>query len=270
MGLCKDPALTYLNRYNYNVVRLPRAGIEPLDVIGRDRSLEKLGTISQVWTSSIAPPKPRPPSPVTAMNGTQTDKLDLGIGLKILANVLSGMGAAVGLPTLNAAYKRARGVQFAFADVHAVTVDPLAIGKYLAAGSLDMANPFAERYFGSDDTDEYIIFEVLRSKSIHVTAKSETGSDVQVDIPVLQQAVGVKVQVTAGAASQSEVRYQGGSELTFGFKVFQVLYENGKWSIRGTKPSGNVAFAGGGMDAAEDSPIVFSPGRTIGLSLKHS
>ena len=27
---CKDPSLTYLNRYGYNVVTLPRTGLDPL------------------------------------------------------------------------------------------------------------------------------------------------------------------------------------------------------------------------------------------------
>src|ERR1700722_5255378 len=32
----KDPSVTYLNKLGYNVVKLPRTGIEPMDVIGRD------------------------------------------------------------------------------------------------------------------------------------------------------------------------------------------------------------------------------------------
>ncbi len=44
MAWCEDKAVGYLNRYGYNVLKLPRAGIEPLDVIGDDRHVEKLGT----------------------------------------------------------------------------------------------------------------------------------------------------------------------------------------------------------------------------------
>ena len=33
----KDPSITFLNKFGYNVIKLPRTGIEPLDVIGRER-----------------------------------------------------------------------------------------------------------------------------------------------------------------------------------------------------------------------------------------
>ena len=34
----KDPSVTFLNKFGYNVVKLPRVGIEPLDLIGMDET----------------------------------------------------------------------------------------------------------------------------------------------------------------------------------------------------------------------------------------
>ena len=49
MALCIDPRLTYLNSKGYNVILLPREGIEPLDVLGRDNGgVNRLGTIGQI------------------------------------------------------------------------------------------------------------------------------------------------------------------------------------------------------------------------------
>ena len=39
----KDPSVTFLNKFGYNIIRLPRTGIEPLDVIGRDHGMQWLG-----------------------------------------------------------------------------------------------------------------------------------------------------------------------------------------------------------------------------------
>jgi len=36
MGLCKDPVTTELNKRGYNLVKLPRVGIDPMDVLGRE------------------------------------------------------------------------------------------------------------------------------------------------------------------------------------------------------------------------------------------
>jgi hypothetical protein len=63
MGLCKDPRLTYLNDEGYNVVRLPRKGITPLGIIGRDhKSKTWLGTLDQIWRSEVPVPKTRRPT----------------------------------------------------------------------------------------------------------------------------------------------------------------------------------------------------------------
>lgn len=265
MGLCKDPALTYLNQYGYNVVRLPRSGIEPLDVLGRDRGMERLGTMSEVWTSAKQVPNPGPPAPATAINGKQSEDLDLVVGLKILANALAGLGSAIGLPTLNVTYKRARSVQFKLSGITSVSVTPFAIGGYLAAGRLDASNPFVTHYFGSDETDEYIISEVLKSDSVSVTAKSETGAGLKLEIPALQQLLGANVSVASGSGSEGELVYSGKIPITFGFKCYQVFFEDGKWSVKGTKAESDLSF-GAVVNGEGEPPVLLGAGRMMRIS----
>ena len=60
----KDPSITFLNKYGYNVVRLPRTGIEPMDIVARDeQDILNLGPLSKVWSSPIPEPQPKPPRP---------------------------------------------------------------------------------------------------------------------------------------------------------------------------------------------------------------
>ena len=261
MGLCKDPALTHLNKFGYNVVRLPRTGIEPLDVLGRDgKSFEKLGAIAQVWTSTEPAPGVGAPQPAANINGQKSDNLDLTLGLKMLGNVLSAMGAAVGLPSLALGYKQARSVTFRYTDVVSVSVAPFALGKFLTSGTLDMNNPFVTHYFGNEETEEYIIFDVLKSNTLGVTAKNDKGTEVKLDVPAIQQIVGANVSVNVGSASETEVVYEGKNALTFGFKVFEVTFENGKWTAKGTKAEGSLALAVGvGEAATKPEGILLSP-----------
>jgi hypothetical protein len=42
MAGCKDPSLTFLNSAGYNVMRLPRAGVDPLDILRKDSTTERL------------------------------------------------------------------------------------------------------------------------------------------------------------------------------------------------------------------------------------
>lgn len=74
----KEPSITFLNKFGYNVIKLPRTGIEPLDVIGRDQGMQWLGPLNKVWTSTGLEPLPGPPHPAAAVNGQRTDALEVG------------------------------------------------------------------------------------------------------------------------------------------------------------------------------------------------
>lgn len=233
-----------------------------MDVLGRDgKSIERLGPLEQMWSSSTPPPPIKPPQPATGIIGRKTAAMDLSVGLKFLSDVLGAMGAAV--PQLNFAYKSAKKVEFKFANVQVVSVDPLALGNHLAAGSAASTNPFYTRYFESDDTDAYIITEVLKSDSITVTTQSDGSAGVSLDLPSIQAAVGAKVGVTKTGTEATELTYTGTEYLTFGHKLFELAFVNGRWTIKGKKPAGDLAFSlpgegpGEEFDADTDEPIVF-------------
>jgi len=266
MGLCKDPVTTELNKRGYNLVKLPRVGIDPMDVLGReDDSIEKLGSIAEVWTSTVSVPPTSSPAAVAGITGEKTSDLDVGIGLKLLADALAGLGAGLSLPSLNLAFKKAKKVQFKFINVESTSITPFALGKFLANGSLDMSNPFVSHYFGNDQTQEYIIFAVLKSDSISVAAKTETGTAVEADIGALSGALKASVSAKAGATGASEITFQGKVQATFAFKVFQVLFENGKWVPKGVGADDDLSFAVGADVEAAVQPAIIAPGRLLRL-----
>lgn len=247
MGFCKDPRLTYLNEQGYNVIRLPRKGILPLGVLGRDHKAKNwLGTLDQIWQSEVPPPAPGPPQPVTSLQGTKTSEIKLSFGLDILANALSGMLGG-NAPSLDAAYKGAKSVQFAFQDVRSVGIDPFVVGNFLAKGDLADRNPLVKRYFSNlKDIDALVITEVLEAKSVGVIAKKDSTKSIAVDVPQIQAVLGAKVEVSATDGSNVEVKYEGPEFLVFGFKAFGIGMLNGEWQIYGVKPSDEGSFAIGG------------------------
>jgi hypothetical protein len=267
MALCKDAVTKELNRRGYNLVKLPRVGIEPLDVLGRDGdTMEKLGSVAEVWTSAVPVPAVGAPAPAAGIAGEKSSDLDLGIGLKLLSNVLAGLGAGISLPSLSVGFKRARKIQFQFANVESSSITPFALGKFLANGVLDMSNPFVAQYFGNEDTQEYIIFDVLKSDSLHVNAKSETGASVEADAAALSGALSSNVKVKAGAAGASELIFQGSVKATFAFKLFAVFFENGKWVPRGVGASDDLSFAATDAESFGTS-VVINPGGMLKLGM---
>jgi hypothetical protein len=260
---CSDPRLTYLNSYGYNVVKLPRAGIEPLQVIGKDHgSLEDLGPLSTIWQATSSPPALQGPNVAASVNGQKTDDLKLSVGLDILASVLQGMGAAS--PKVAVAYTDARSVQFTFANVTETVVMPLDVGHYLSAGDLDSASPFAS-YFLDHEKQAFVITSVLKSNSITVTAKQDSGTTISVDIPVIEQIVGANVSVGTSSTNNGDITFKGAQPLTFGFKVFGITYGGGHWQVYGQPASGGSALGLGTLDSPgfSQQPILVVPGALL-------
>jgi hypothetical protein len=249
--MCKDSRLTFLNGVGYNVIRLPQEGINPLDAIGRDNKEKTnmpLGSISRIWKTDQPAPKPDGPLDATDINGQRTDDLKLSVGLDILHSALSGMG--VKSPRLDGAYEKARSVQFEFTNVKILRIEPLAIGEYLAAGDLNTANPFASYFRGGKDQSAFVISEVLRSDTIRVSAKDKSGASLAVNVPNIQQVVGVDVKVQAGSGGETTVAYKSSRFLTFGFRVFGVAFMDGDWRVFGVKPGAENSFSVAAMDFA--------------------
>ena len=161
MVFCTDKSLTYLNSEGYNVIRLPRKGVAPLDVLGRDGgSIERLGHLGQIWRSQQPIPVIGDPQPATQVNGQKTSELNSSIGLKVLGGILGALGAK--LPELSAAYSVADSLEFEFRNVISRSVAPLEVGKFLSSGDIQSQNPVVEHYFGDNDTEAFVIMETSR------------------------------------------------------------------------------------------------------------
>lgn len=264
MPVCKDPSLTFLNHLGYNVIKLPRAGIEPLHVVGRDETTQLLGPISAVWTSTVPVPTPSAPRPAMAINGQKTDKIELKFGLKILENALKAFGASV--PSLSSALSRARHVSFDFVNVTSTTVEPFEAGNYLAAGNLNTSNPMVQHYFG-DEAEAFLIVDVLKSDTVSMTATDEKGADVTIDVPAIQQIVGANVQVSTSGGSTSTLVFKGPAPVTFGFAAMEIDRVGETWQVAGAKPSGALAFSTGEGGVAEvtTSRVLLRAGSLMGL-----
>lgn len=257
MGVCRDKSLTLLNDKGYNVVRLPRAGIEPLDILGRDgRSMEWLGRLDALWQSSSPVPQTRPPQVAGDIEGKKTSNLELSAGLTLLKGVLSAFNVGAGL---DAAYRNAASLEFGFSNVHAIGAAPLEIGAYLAQGRADVNNPVIARFFMDDDTDGFVITEVLKSNRINVTARTAKGAELKVDADQIQGAVGAKVGVSTGSGSEETVTFEGDVAVTFGFKLLAIALVEGRWQVAGVKPGADTAF---GLQAEHigEEPVLLRQG----------
>src|SRR5262249_34318716 len=115
---CTDPLLKLLKQYGYNIVRLPRAEIGPLQVLSRHGSdLDRFGVLTTILEPGREPPPIRRDAVAANVAGEQarTGGLGAAVGLPLLGNVIAAMGGSkLGL---EAKYVGARTFSFEFVEV---------------------------------------------------------------------------------------------------------------------------------------------------------
>lgn len=241
MGICKDKYVSFLNRFGYNVVRLPRAGIRPLMLLGRQHGATALlGDVKLLIEESD---RKRPEMDVdldaAPLKGQQSSSLDVAVGLNLLGTFLGALGGNLGVKT---AYSGAQKVTFQFDDVVLDRVLPGDVGEFLKRGTVNADNPVFQQYVVGNG-DLFLITETLKSKKFTVSASKKDGTEVGLDIPAIKELVGGNVAVTATSERTATVTYEGDNRVVFGFACFQVGIDEGVLSLVVHKPSEAMALS---------------------------
>jgi hypothetical protein len=247
MALCRDKSLTFLNDKGYNVVRVPRGGIGPLDLLGRDDgAMEWLGRLDALWQSPQPLPRVLPPEPAVDIEGKRTDSLGLEAGLSLLKGILSAFHAGAGL---EAAYSQASALEFGYTNVRSLKVAPLEIGAFLARGATDRDNPVIRRYFLDNKAQGFALTEVLTSDQLKVTARADRGESLKVDVEQISATLGANAGVKVSRTAENALVYAGGTPVTFAFRLLRIAFADGRWEARGAKAGGDLSFATPGEEA---------------------
>jgi hypothetical protein len=213
MGVCTDRATTYLKREGYNVVRHPQAGIEPLQLIGRQgNAVALLGGLDRLIASPLGSlPEPHRDQRAGDLNGRVSSKLPLAIGLNVLANFIGAMGGNLGIKVQ---YEQAQRIEFQFSDVLTDSVMPLNVGNYLRAGEVDAGNLVLEQYvLGNGQL--YLITTTVKAREFKVKAERRDGTEVGLDVPAIREVVGANISVSAESDRASVITYKGPEYLVF-------------------------------------------------------
>ena len=241
-----DPVLSLLKDFRYNVVRLPRANIRPLQLFEKqDKDLVFLGEMPKLFKAGASGPLPTISDDEQAafINGQRTRDLNLSVGLSILSGIIGALGG--GTLGLNVGYKRASALSFVFDDVKVNQIDRLDLSRFLTNATIDEAVGPPAKLVEADKI--YVVSNVIKSKKFTTEAKKSDGTSVGVDVPVIQNAMTGKVQVKTEGSSQSKVTYEGNVPLVFGFQAIRLIYDKGRFVE--AKPVGPTEA---GMKAIEE------------------
>jgi hypothetical protein len=237
---CSDPLVTFLKQYGYNVVRLPRADIKPLQMLSYQRmNLTWLGDLSSVLVAGENIPLPvvKENEKSAEFSGQQTSSLKFGIGLGILRILVSAMGGStVGLDTN---YKQARHIRFQFRNVLRDKVALNELDEYL--GDADI-NPFSRNATELLVAEKvYVTNSTVKSTRFTVEATRSDGAALEVSADVIQDVVGANVNVSAETETKSRLTYEGKVPLVFGFEAVRLFYDGHGYRAFEPTSAGRIA-----------------------------
>ena len=188
------------------------------------KDLTRLGMVPDLVEAGeiAAPVARRDASPGIDIEGKETSKVNVSIGLSVLGSFIGALGG--GNLGVTAAFSKARTVTFKYAGVLEDRIAVLDLEKYVRAGSIDPSVPPGTIDKLIDD-EIYVTTAVLKTKKLVVSAQGDAGQSIGVDVPVIQGAVGGSVKVETGGTLAQAVSFEGAVPIVFGLQAVQLVFD---------------------------------------------
>jgi hypothetical protein len=222
-----DPILTLLKDFSYNVVRLPRTGIRPLQILEKQgNDLVVLGDVADLFIAgNAALPSVGPDEQATFINGKRTRSLSISVGLSLLGGIIGAMtGSKV---KLDVGYKNASALAFEFNDVKMNQINQIQLSRFLTSARIDETVGPPAKLLEADKL--YVITSTIKSRKFTAEATRDGGVSVEVDVPLIKSLVSGNVGVKTEGANNSKISYEGDVPLVFGFQAIRMEFERGKF-----------------------------------------
>jgi hypothetical protein len=264
-----DQSIAFLRGHGFSVFRFPRASAQPLELMHRNgKDLTRLGLLPDLITAGdvVAPAVRREATPGIDIEGKQTSKINVAIGLSILGSFIGALGG--GKLGLEAGFSKAVTFTFEYTGVMEDAVDVLALEKFVKAGRVSPLLPAGTLEKLLDD-EVYVVSAVLKTKKIVVAVQGEKGADVKVDVPAIQQVVGGNLNVNASGTQQSRVAFEGPVPVAFAFQAVQLVFDDSgeflttQQLAAGEAAARGVPARGTSRDATRASIFLDAPGAFV-------
>jgi hypothetical protein len=207
--------------YRANVLRVPRAGVEPLDVLlARDRHIQHQGRLAGMLAGMGQLELPEPTTyPVADLSGLRSVGLDLSLGLKLSAGFLTSLGVPAPGVGLNASlWKGARSLQFEVREVTERRMDLGALGRSLKGWKIDTTSPSMSIVTTESKVRMLVLTRTFVSRRFAIHSTSDDGQSVDISIDAIENLLGEsKAGVEWNREAGHTVTFSGRTGVTFAF-----------------------------------------------------
>ncbi len=261
-----DPFLNLLKDFGYLPLRLPRADVQPLQLMNvSNKDFILLGDLSDAMGAANGAKLPDVKTDITTageIQGTRSSTVKLSIGLNILGNIL---GALTGNNLdVSAAYKNATTLTFEFADVTVNNVSIIQLDKFLNLAKIDSVAKQIQDLMLAGNAG--VTTAVARTKKYLVSAQNDHGVDVTADVPVLKGIAGGKLAVSTAGSKNEKVAFEGPNPVTFGVQAVRLGFNDGQISAIDPFAAGSGAVRGLEMTSQGAPNLVTVEGMFVDIS----
>lgn len=226
---CSDPFVNSMKSFGYNIVRLPKADIRPLQLLYKNGdSLERLGAVTKLLISgdNIHVPQVSLDTPAANVSGSRTGEMKIGLGLSLLGTIIGAMGgSSLGLES---EYRQAKSAVFEFQNVLEDKIEVVDLDQYLGDADINPASVYVAKLLEADKL--YVTTSTIKSSKFIFEARDTNGTAIKVDVPAIQGVVSTNIKVGTESAVDSKLTYEGKIPLVFGFQAVQIYYDNGSYT----------------------------------------
>lgn len=217
----------HLRALNYNALASPTSRFGIMSLVYEHKGSRGWSSDLGLLVRDATQPRPVQQGPVAEPNLSGKEVRDLSIGGTI--NILSGLISALGGGTLGlkGGFERASTVTFRYGDVSAIDVSEGELDRYIQSGTSDPGS-VPGRYLRDH---LYVASRILRSRSFEVSAKDANNQSIALDLPVISNAIGAKVETKWSQTSERTIAFAGDVDVTFAFQAFRILEKAGKMRI---------------------------------------
>jgi hypothetical protein len=218
--------LNLFKTQNFMPLLLPQSGIGPLQLVGLfGNNLTPLG---QLTTSMTTPPGTAPPPIIqdiatgASWEGQSSAQVKLSIGLQILGNILQALtGQNLDVSTT---YQNAKTMKFKFTDVSADKIELNVLDQYLGKANINPAGKQIEQMMLESKVG--ILSMTLKAKKFVTSGQNDSGTDIGVNVPVIQGVASGSLKVGFNNAQNTEIAYEGTVPVTFAAQGVHLFFDD--------------------------------------------
>ena len=257
LSLFSHGSVSFLPDRDYLPMAMPTTGFDVLWILTRNGgTLRRFGILSDVLVAQdLLPTDAVRRDEITAnAAGTVTKSAKAGLSLGIVNAILTALGGKAGL---DLSATGAHSVEYAYTDVTADAVNLARLDAWLSGADLAHAVGRVADLLVAERL--YMVVASLKAAALTSKMRDEKGTDLKVDVPVVQQLVGGGITVSGSSGRANELTFHGSVPLTIAAKVAQLkVDERGFWINEEPVSEGEIRGLSPGVEYLSEDEIRLS------------